>query len=125
MIRHADSNIIGNMLFIRILLIALFSSLLASADACAGVMWDSSDAVTIQASGDSQAPIDSPQVDEFHQTFGSLSSPSSPTTSLAGPAVLDELIYEFPCELKTRARWRLENSKLPPSPTLLGLLKPS
>ena len=115
----------GGMTFIRILLITLFFSLLASADACAGVMWDSSDSVTIQASGDSQTPVDSPKVDEFHQTFGSLSSPSSPTTSLAGPAVLDELIYEFPCELKTRTRWRLENSKLPSSPTLLGLLKPS
>ena len=113
------------MLLARILLITLCFSLLASTDACAGVMWDSTDSVTVQASGDSQAPVDSPQVDEFHQTFGSLSSSASPTTSLAGPAVLDELIYEFPCELKTRARWRLENSKLPPSPILLGLLKPS
>ena len=113
------------MLLARILLITLCFSLLASTDACAGVMWDSTDSVTVQASGDSQTPVDSPQVDEFHQTFGSLSSSASPTTSLAGPAVLDELIYEFPCELKTRARWRLENSKLPPSPILLGLLKPS
>ena len=113
------------MTFIRILLITLFFSLLASADACAGVMWDSTDSVTVHASGDSQAPIDSPQVDELHQSFGSLSSSSSPVTSLAGPAVLDEQLFEFPCELKTRTRRRLENSKLPPSPTLLGLLKPS
>ena len=113
------------MTFIRILLITLFFSLLASSDACAGVMWDSSDSVTIQASGDSQTPVNPPKVEEFHQNFGSLSSPSSPTTSLAGPAVLDKLIFEFPRELKTRARWRLEDSKLPPSPILLGLLKPS
>ena len=113
------------MLLARILLITLCFSLLASTDACAGVMWDSTDSVTVQASGDSQAPVDSPQVDEFRQSFGSLSSSSSPVTSLAGPAVLDEQLFEFSCELKTRTRWRLENSKLPPSPTLLGLLKPS
>ena len=113
------------MLLVRILLIALFLSLLASTDACAGVMWDSTDSVTVQASGDSQTPVDSPQVDEFRQSFGSLSSSSNPVTSLAGPAVLDEQLFELPCELKTRTRWRLGNSKLPPSPTLLGLLKPS
>lgn len=113
------------MSFVRTVLLTLFFSLLASVDVCAGVMWDSSETVTIQASAESETPVNSPEVDEFHPTFGSLSSLSNSTTSLAGPAILDELIFKFPSELKLQTRWRMENSKLPSSPTLLGLLKPS